>query len=86
MAEEAVHSLDKFTVLGQLVPTVGKAQIAPFGFRVPGQFRQMLTLGGSVAAMLDGGTRSPQHPRSSSPKGTEPFGKPLQSRVKSVVA
>jgi hypothetical protein len=47
IAEKVVQSLDKFFVSGKPVPTLGEAQIAVFGFRVAGQFRQMLALGGS---------------------------------------
>jgi hypothetical protein len=65
IAEKDVQSLDKFTVSGRPVPTIGNAQIAVFGFRVAGKFRQMFALSGSVLTMLDCGTRSPQHPRSS---------------------
>jgi hypothetical protein len=61
IAEKDVQSLDKFMVPGKLAPTLGKAQIADFGCRVAGQFRQMLALGGSVLAMLDSETRSPQY-------------------------
>jgi hypothetical protein len=82
IAEKNVQSLDKFMVSGKPVPTIGKAQIAVFGFRVAGKYRQMFALSGSVLAMLDCGTRSPQHPRSSTRKGTESLGK----RVKSVGA
>jgi hypothetical protein len=53
-AEKVVHSLDKLMVPGEHVPTLGEAQIAVFGFRVAGQFRQMLALRGSISAMLDG--------------------------------
>src|SRR6266487_4946660 len=56
-----LSSLDKFTASSKLAPTLGKAQIAVSGCRIAGQFRQMLALGGSVLAMLDSGTRSPQH-------------------------
>ncbi len=59
--EKVVQSLDKFTASGKLAPTLGKAQIAVSGCRIAGQFRQMLALGGSVLAMLDSETRSPQY-------------------------
>src|SRR6266487_2876997 len=42
-------------------PNGSKAQIAVSGCRVVGQFRQMLALDGSVLAMLDSETRSPQY-------------------------
>src|SRR6266516_6875665 len=56
-----LSSLDKFTASSKLAPTLGKAQIAVSGCRIAGQFRQMLALGGSVLAMLDSETRSPQY-------------------------
>src|SRR6266516_669531 len=59
--EKVIQSLDKFTASGKLAPTLGKAQIAVSGCRIAGQFRQMLALGGSVLAMLDSETRSPQY-------------------------
>ncbi len=52
--EKVIQSLDKFTASGKLAPTLGKAQIAVSGCRIAGQFRQMLALGGSVLAMLEG--------------------------------
>ena len=64
IAQKAIHSLDKLTIFGEPIPTGREEQITVFGFRVAGQFRQMLALSGSISAMLDGGSRSAQHPRS----------------------